>query len=1582
MGVKDWYDEQKSKKQSTTTKSVSSSGVREWYDKKKKKTELESSINFDTLESDLTSANSLLNDIGSNWQTEETMANSRSAIEGMYNRLVSLQDYNKQYGNTNVVAGVAGLKTSFDEISQTPQVPTLEKSSMVSFRDRILNKNNVSNYLENQMNAPLDSLVSTYKKALDSWDKRAELYGGFENAESYTKAMTDAQLNQKFNGLSFDEVQEEKKNYKVGSDEYNFLDTYIGYTDSNDFEKAMKAEEANREPYTKALEYEKRISELQASKRSFENRSHGVSDGGINKKIKEAEAEYAEYLASLGYSNAEELKNHYEKKLYDGSDFWDSLGMAKNKHELEVGTYDKRKDIMQNPDFAEKSQYVSTANGEENRVVRRKNRRMVRVHTASGYDDPLYELVNKNPDLDEYDGYENQDYIGEMTEDEVAMYNYIYATEGRDKANEFLDETKVALSKRNYDKLTTQWEEWADEGFWSGLGMSVASVPMSLIGGIGNLAVSGYEIVTGKEYNPYAPGRMASNFSSDTREYVGENIAEATEGVELFGQNVPSFLYQTGMSRLDSLAGGLTMGPAYTVLMGANAYQQKAKELTEQGFDNSTVQLNAIISGALEIGFEYAGFEHLLKMKDADSIGKAIVNGLKQAGAEGLEELGTEIGNMIADEAILGENSEFATMYRDLIARGYTDKEASSKIATEIVSRLGFATAGGFLAGMGVGGGYGIQGYKANKSIGSTIRTGENGVADTLNMAQMTPEESSAYKAYTEYANKGITADNITDAQLGNLYSKTSESYEKSFGEATKTLEAESQKVDDITKRLENHKQGGKYHLQADERRNLKADLKTAKENVATAKETFGKALGDVSSVNALYTKGIQAKEDAKNRDKNIKDAEKKASKLKVGEVTEVTSTGNSAHIEGIKVGKDDVSVITSEGEMSVKDMTFSDRDAYLVAVAEQISSTEGDDVASLFINQYDGQTDIEAYRDAFNLMSSYAKGNFSADTILKHKGVLSTEQAQNIYSRMVQEPRIQKQKRLESLYTEMKDKIGGYTSTIDDSIIDYDSKTTDGSRVNWNTLNERQRNAITFVKQFAEAMGINVSFYQSKFENGKRKGANGKYNHETNTISIDVYAGIEGLRATKKNKDTIISTFSHELTHWIKEKSPKLYHEMGDRIIEILKENGKTEEQLYAERRGKMSNRDTATEDNVRDEIIARACEDMLSMSEEGRRIFESMTEEEQKGFVAKVKDFIKDLLKWIDNLLKEYKSDSEEATILREHKEALSEISKMWDEMLVKAKDINKALEVANVFGNLTNGISEDGTTLMGENALQMSDRTYREGGRDFLINWLDGHRGLTEADKQDIIDQTDRIAELMRAIENEEDLPDYSNWANMEVVKDENGEKVLSVIVKNGDYAMNIDFSQVCKKRVALNAVLNAMVQSGDLNVHILSETDVADLNAIIKSHDFEIACALCFVDSKRYRVGSWANSFCEGMDKKKNKKMVHQYGFNEMVRSLIPKGSDIKVDEFNFTGRDIKNQPTKNLLSDASDSELDFSLIDEIMEREYKPDGKSTDLYAYAKAIKEHKELRKILNPAEIIESIGPRASNASKRQRKS
>ncbi len=62
------------------------------------------------------------------------------------------------------------------------------------------------------------------------------------------------------------------------------------------------------------------------------------------------------------------------------------------------------------------------------------------------------------------------------------------------------------------------------------------------------------------------------------------------------------------------------------------------------------------------------------------------------------------------------------------------------------------------------------------------------------------------------------------------------------------------------------------------------------------------------------------------------------------------------------------------------------------------------------------------------------------------------------------------------------------------------------------------------------------------------------------------------------------------------------------------------------------------------------------------------------------------------------------------------------------------------------------------------------------------------------------------------------------------------IRAVAVNNGKYPLNIDFSQVCKKRSTLNAVLNYMVKNYGMNLRTLTASDVTNINQTIKNHGF--------------------------------------------------------------------------------------------------------------------------------------------------
>lgn len=1457
MGLEDYRKRVKAKKEEeekTSSSKTTSGGLAKYREKQ--------SIGLDTLFTDLSALGTTLQGVYSSWQTPETMANTKTAVENMYNRLTAYQEYENKYVP---VTGV-DFNTTFDDLG-------------VPFSQRALYTSPVD-YAKKTRDLQTASLVNTYKGILDNWDTKAEYYGQYENADAYTKER-DALTN--LGGMTSSDVEVEMK----------------GITD---LEGILK----------KAKEYESEIQGYENKKNAWEKRSNGLkTDNGYGDKIKQTQAEYDEYLSSVGYGSIEDIENALNSKriaytTVGGENItWQSLyDQKKYREESEAlytelsskddfEEYSKKGANIENPTYAE-------AEGGAYIFGWRPGAKDIGNKVEYAFDNQGQILAN---DMNSNNSAGDMVYTT-MTDKERQMYNYYLAQEReglvkKGTADEYLNSIYGTLKDRYENKWTVAIGEYANEHpVWASalsVGANVFAAPVEYIR---------------DTYNYHKTGELDTNHASELSSTIRSKVSQKVDW-EIGEWDAFDFVYNTGMSMADSAVAMATFGGMGGFVQGMSAAAQGTNDALERGLDKKSAFWNGFMSGAFEGIFESLSIGNFKALKEASADGvKAILKNLgKSMLVNASEETLTELANIAYDTIVNGDLSQYETDIRAYMNSGMSESEAKKKVALENGARVLEAGASGAFMGLGFGGVSQASAYSNTKKTGSTIR--ESGLTgEMLDIAQMTPEESSAYKTYTQYANKGITADNITDAKLGHLYNT-----------------ARTDALDTINSK------------------------KSTTEQVQSANKVWQK-LNEVDNKNKAMEKAMAKTEEQK---KNV-------SELAVGEVTEVTSTGNSAQIEGIKVEGDNTTLVTNEGEISVDDMTFNQRDSELVGFAQQIAREQGNDVANVFLAQYDGNTDVEAYANSFNLVTEYTSHNFTEDTILSNKGVLTAEQTKAIYNATVHQQFEAQDKAIQNIVARQSGKTF-VKGEFNDSIIDYNSTTTDGSKVNWNSLTSRQKSAVKFARLFSKATGVNIRFIQSKVEGGKRKGENGSYDPDTNTIEIDVYAGIVNAKSVN---DSIIPTLSHEITHWAKAKAPAIYEKLRNEVMQTLADNsGVTSKDRIEKELARLKKAHpevTYTEEDAIDELVAKACEDMLSNSNSIRKMLNKMTAKEQKTFLAKIKETFSNLMEWINDLLAQYKSGSDEAETLREYKYKLQQISKTWDSMVEQAIVSNQALQNEGVIGEtLVNGISKDGTTIEGKNALQMSDRTYREGGREFLINWLDGHRGLTEADKQNIIDQTDRIAELMRAIENEEELPDYSNWANMEVVKDENGEKVLSVIVKNGDYAMNIDFSQVCKKRVALNAVLNAMVQSGDLNVYTLTETDVADLNAIIKEHDFEIACALCFVDSKRYRVGAWAESFCEGSTDKK----VHKYGFNEMVRSLIPKGSGINVDEFNFTGRDIKNQPTKNLLSDASDYDLDFSLIDEIMANN---DPKSAQ-HRYAKAIKENPEIRKILNSAEIISSIG-------------
>ncbi|MDT3366212.1 MAG: hypothetical protein LIQ26_02875, partial [Bacteroidota bacterium] len=265
----------------------------------------------------------------------------------------------------------------------------------------------------------------------------------------------------------------------------------------------------------------------------------------------------------------------------------------------------------------------------------------------------------------------------------------------------------------------------------------------------------------------------------------------------------------------------------------------------------------------------------------------------------------------------------------------------------------------------------------------------------------------------------------------------------------------------------------------------------------------------------------------------------------------------------------------------------------------------------------------------------------------------------------------------------------------------------------------------------------------------------------------------------------------------------------------------------------------------------------------------------------------------------------------------------------------------------------IDDHGDTVAdsdGSGHVKFSISTYDASGRALMDNWLKSHvksGDLTEGDADDIRDSMEKMYSVCR--EYADKYGSFGAWSEAKVVADEKGNPVFSVVLPNSEYAMNIDFSTICKKRRALNAALNELIDRGVLDDMELDQQSIVKINQILDKHDFEIGCAICFVEAKRFRQASIVDSF------------VTLY--NDMVRSMYPEGT--KLGYHDYAGQDMRNG--------YSNLKPDFTHLNEIM-KEY---GSKTVEYKTASYLKNNPDARRLLNRSDFMTDRGIMAMRADK-----
>ena len=415
-------------------------------------------------------------------------------------------------------------------------------------------------------------------------------------------------------------------------------------------------------------------------------------------------------------------------------------------------------------------------------------------------------LFNKgNPKVPEYKQYLNEKYG--LTEEAIKNFDiggggFKYSENGygnlwqlyEDLENQ-LNATKGQLSEKGYDydriigyeqsladaeeyrKKQEEWEQYADKNFLSGLSASISSVIMSPFQGLDYIRLwinnAGHNDVNDLEnYVPLNVYDMdATNFVSTIRSTVSKNIEESTDW-NLFGENVASFLYQTGMSVADSMAQVATFGSGAVFLMGASAASNQAKNVIERGGSNSQAFWGGLAAGAAEVLFEKISIDRLLKTKHVTGWKSILKDKIKQSGVEASEEMLTEIANILSDTAIMGESSDFSMAVQAYQEQGLSETEAKKKAFLDCIGQVAKAGVGGALSGLVMGGASGVIDM-ANRnvdtrSVGNQIlRSGE--IDLTIDEGLKLDSSDPLYKLAEELAERQNQGKTLSPKKVGQL---------------------------------------------------------------------------------------------------------------------------------------------------------------------------------------------------------------------------------------------------------------------------------------------------------------------------------------------------------------------------------------------------------------------------------------------------------------------------------------------------------------------------------------------------------------------------------------------------------------------------------------------------------------------------------------------------------------------------------------------------------------------------------------------------------------------------------------------
>lgn len=496
------------------------------------------------------------------------------------------------------------------------------------------NKSDASSYTTNFGGSDIDAARKLLETSNDVWKYMYSQKDNLDNYKELDSAYGDITHALRIATSNADEVNKYYSRWETEED-YKYYNDVGRYGEKATYDiEAGKAEVEGLLNGDEITALRKRQIEIQEEMRKLGNQSKGK---GATKRQK-LQSELNEVTAKIKEIESQAT----QKKAY------------LNQAEYIQGGIKLSTDAKNAEDFAENSKYVSTkADGFWDKLTADtqgfKDSAYEYINNVGGYRDEYkrkHSIYSSDTSVDGTSSFEEKGY-DYMNDEEIAIYNYYYATEGKDKAEEFLKSIQESLSYRK-----------GSADFGNLEGRTFAELLFGVEAGLDQFS-SGMKNLfnTSDDYIPSSATQMTSGM-------VREDLAD--NGAKILGSSLGQIGYDLTTTTSNMLPSILTsavvsyLNPALgsavgAGLMGASAGGNAYAEMLNLGYDKGQARGYSLLVGASEAGLQYVlgGISSLggvasknLTTKIATSLASKVDNAIAKVAIN----TGTKlVGNMVSE---------------------------------------------------------------------------------------------------------------------------------------------------------------------------------------------------------------------------------------------------------------------------------------------------------------------------------------------------------------------------------------------------------------------------------------------------------------------------------------------------------------------------------------------------------------------------------------------------------------------------------------------------------------------------------------------------------------------------------------------------------------------------------------------------------------------------------------------------------------------------------------------------------------------------------------------------------------------